>query len=697
MKDELKTIRSTCRLCYNSCGVIVHLRNGIPVRVEGDPCHPINKGLLCAKGYASLEYLNSPNRLKYPLKRIGLRGEGKWERISWEMALELVAKGLMQSRDRYGVLSTVFIRGASKGLSDDLLARFANIFGSPNITSPAPYCFVPGTRSSQFTYGYYSYPDYAFGPKIIVVWGLNPIASNHLEYENIKNAKKNGAKLIVIDPLNNELTEMADIWVRIKPGTDSALALGLINNIISESTFDKEFVEKYTVGFEKLKKYVEKYSLEKVEKITWVNSELIKKIAVLYSTIKPGVILWGNGIEHNINSFDSCRAITILRSISGNLGIPGGEVKYSNPGNIGRGDPEFLCQSNIPTEIREQRLSKKDAILPVNYYALPQRIVKAILEDDPYPVRAAYIQAANVITHWPDSQKTFKALQKMDFIAVAEQFLTPTAEVADILLPAATYLEYDSVEQPYHYPLVSIQQKVAQVGETKSDGEILNELVKIIGHPEYAYKNMEILLDNILKPSGVSFKEFKNIGYFLGKKSYRHYEREGFDTDSKKVELFSKKLNEMGFNPLPTYQDILQNVSEKTRNADQSNILIVVSRKDDVYRHSGGRQIPSLRQVAPEPKIKLNPKTALRLAVKQGEMAYIESEKGKIEQRVEFDELLDERVAQIDYAWWFPEETGQKKWKKSNINILTDGESGFNKEMGSPNFRGFLCKIYKKV
>ncbi len=691
----MKVIRSTCRICYNSCGVLITLEKGVPFKVEGDPANPVTKGVLCPKGFASLEYLNHPNRLKYPVRRMGKRGEGKWERISWEKALEMIARGLKQSKDRYGILSNVFIRGASKGLSDDLLARFANIWGSPNITSPAPYCFVPGVRASKLTYGYYSYPDYNFGPKVIVVWGINPAATSQRDYEKIKLAKEKGAKIIIIDPLDNELNNIADIWIRLRPGTDAALGLAIINVMINESLYDNDFVKNWTIGLKRLKIHLNDYSPEKVEEVTWVKAKLIRKAARMYASLKPGVILWGNGIEHNVNSFHACRTIAILRSLSGNLGIPGGEVKCSIPGGILRGDPDFLCQNNIPIDIRDQRLSKKDGILPINYYALPQRIVKAILEDDPYPVRAAYIQGANILTQWTNAQKTYKALRKLDFLAVADQFLTPTAEMADVVLPVATYLEYDSVEQPWNYPIVSVQQKIAQVGECWSDGQILNELVKKVGYPEYAFRDMETLLDKILEPSGITFKEFRNIGYFVGNNIYRHYTKGGFDTKSKKVELYSETLADWGFNPLPVFNELPETIYSEPE-LSKEYPLIMTSRKANVYRHSGGRQIYTLRKICPEPVIKIHPKTASGLGIRDGDMVYISTKRGRIEQKVELSNVLDERVVQIDYAWWFPEKSGEKRWKQSNINMLTDDESPFNREMGSPNMRGILCKVWKK-
>ncbi len=265
--EEAQTVRSTCRLCYNSCGVLVHIEAGKPVAIKGDPQNPMSKGRLCSKGLASLEYLNHPDRLKYPLKRRGKRGEGRWQTISWDEALETVATGLNKAKKNYGVLSVIFFRGASKGLPDDYLARFANLFGSPNISSPAPFCFVPGINGSKLTYGFYSYPDYDYPPHCLVVWGTNPEATNINEYEEILSALGKGAKLIVIDPLENDLTKRADIWIRLRPGSDLALALGMMNVMVNENLYDKTFVDAWTVGFESLKAHVQDYPPEKMEAI----------------------------------------------------------------------------------------------------------------------------------------------------------------------------------------------------------------------------------------------------------------------------------------------------------------------------------------------------------------------------------------------------------------------------------------------
>lgn len=689
-------IRSTCHLCYHSCGVLIQMKNGRPINVEGDPANPMSKGKLCPKGLASLEYLNHPNRLKRPLKRIGEKGKGNWQEISWDEALELVAENLAGIKEKYGVLSLIFIRGAAKGLQDDYFARFANIFGCPNISSPAPICMVPGINASNITYGYYAFPDYEYPPKSIVVWGANPEATHITEYEEILNTIKRGTKLIVIDPTQTELSKKADLWIQLRPGTDLALAMGIINVIINENIYDANFVDKWTFGFDKLKTHVQDFPLDKVKEITWVPKEQIIKAARLYSMERPGCILWGNGIETTINSLQACRAVAILRSITGNLGIPGGEIKRSDPGGMGKGAPEFVCQNNISPEVRMKRLSINDNLIPIAFYALPQRIIKAILDGDPYSIHGAYLQGGNMLTSYPNVKETYKALKKLDFLVVSDMFMTPTAMLADIVLPVATYLEFDSVERPWPFPILSVQQKVAQVAESWSDGKILNELTKKLGFQEHTWDDMNESLDWILKSIGITFEEFRNIGVLMGNKLYRHFEKNGFDTPSKKVELYSKRLEEWGFDPLPIYYEPPETPYGDSEMAKEYP-LILTSKKVDVYRHSGGRQISSLRAVRPEPIVKIHHETADKLRIKDGDWVYIATKRGRIKQKANLDNTLDPRTVEVDYGWWFPEKEAYSLygWEESNVNILTSDKPPYNREMGSITLRGICCKVYK--
>jgi len=690
-------IKTTCRLCYNGCGVLVRVKGGRPLRVEGDPDHPLNRGLLCKKGQASLEYLESPYRLRHPLKRVGSRGEGKWERIPWDAALDEMARSFAQSKEKHGAEAVQIIRGGHKGISDGYLARFANVFGTPNIASMASVCFVPGIKASQYTYGYYAYPDFAYSPKCMVVWGCDPSATNIPLYHEILGAVDKGARLIVIDPVKTPLAERADLWLRLRPGTDLALALGMIHVITEGEIYDGDFVRDWTVGFEELGRHVKDYDPQRVAEITWLDQEQIIQAARVYASSRPAGIHWGNGLDTNINSIQNSRAICILRAITGNLGIPGGEVKWTDPPILGRDSADFTLPDQVPASIRNRRISMKDNLAPFVYYSLPQRIIRAVLEGDPYPIRAAYISGGNILCSYTNSKETYEALKGLEFIAVSDMFMTPTAMMADIVLPVASYLEFDSVETSVSPPIASVQQQVATVGESWPDAKIINELAKRMGLPHF-WDDVHDSLNVILGPAGITFDEFREAGVLPGKKIYRHYEEGGFDTPSGKVELYSRQFEEWGFDPMPLYYELPETPFSDPDLAQQYP-LVAVSKKREVYRHSRDRQISSLRKVNPEPVVSIHPETAGKLGIEEGDRVYVETRRGKIQQKASLTPDIDPRVVDIDYGWYFPERTDGElmDWALANINILTDNQPPFNREMGSTNLRGFCCKVSKAL
>jgi anaerobic selenocysteine-containing dehydrogenase len=678
------------------CGVLVHLENGKAIKIEGDPRSPINKGQLCLKGLASLEYLYHPDRLKYPLRRLGERGEGKWQQLSWDEALDIIASELIKVKDNYGAESVAMIHGAAKGLQDSYLARFANAFGTPNLAMQGHVCHMPRLFASLVTCGFLPIPDHEYPPNCIVVWGLNSAENFPPIYERIHQALDRGTKLIVIDPRAIGLTQKADLWLKVRPGSDLALALGMINVIINKGLYDKDFVNKWTVGFDKLKAHVQDYSPEKIEELTWVDATTIRKAARFYAISKPACIESGNSLDHNVNSFQTGRALSILMAITGNLGIPGGELGWSALSLVGRRSPELELWGEIPVAKWQRRVGAEYNLMPPFRYVLPQSVIKAILNEDPYPIHIAYIQGCNPLLTYSNAQEAHKALNKLDFLVVADMFMTPTASLADILLPVSSYLEYDSIVATPAYPVAQLQQRVAQIGKCRSDYEILNGLAKRLGLEKYFWDNEEQCLDAILKPAGITFKELKKIGVISGTKQYRKYEANGFETPSGKVELYSDQLEEWGLDPLPAYYELPETPYSDPELAKEYP-LILTSWKSAPFRHSSGRQISTLRGSHPEPVASIHPEIANKLGIKPGDWVYIETKRGRIKQKATLATNIDSRVVGIDYAWWFPEQEAAELhgWAASNINILTDNKPPYNREIGSTNLRGIMCKIYK--
>ncbi len=689
-------VKSTCGLCSSGCGVLVHSVGGRVIKVTGDPDSPVSQGTLCVKGLASLEYLYHPDRLKHPLKRVGERGAGKWRQVSWDEALGVIADALIEAKDKHGIESVAFVQGADKGLLDRYGERFANAFGAPNFSTTGNVCFAPRAIASKATCGFYPIPDYAHPPACVMVWGANMAATRIGEHKQTVQAVGKGARLIVIDPRRTKLAARARAWLRVRPGSDLALALGMIHVIINEGLFDEAFVDTWTVGFEELKAHVQDYSPEKVEEITWVSAGAIREAARFYATNRPACIQWGNAIDQNVNSFQTARAISILRAITGNLGAPGGELQRSVLGLTEWPSSDLVLWDKMPADTWEKRVAADDKLIPPFHRSPPQSIVKAILQGDPYPIRALFIQGANPLITYSNAQQAYRALNKLDFVAAVDMFMTPTTALADVVLPVASYLEFDNVIAPSYYSIAQVQQKVTEIGECRSDYEIINGLAKKLGLEDYFWSDTESFLDAILEPADLTFDEFKRVGVISGKKLYKSYEVNGFGTPSGKVELYSSQLKEWEIDPLPIYREPPETPYSDPELA-QEYPLIFTTWKPRHYRHAVGRQIDSLRARRPHPVVEVHSETAARLGIEEGDQVYVETRRGRIEQKATLSTDIDPRVVIVDYGWWFPEkgEGDLYGWAESNVNILTDDEPPFNREVGSTNLRGILCKVYR--
>lgn len=582
-------------------------------------------------------------------------------------------------------------------MQDGLMARLAHIFGTPNVSSAGFVCFHPMLNASRITFGSLLAADYDYPPACIVLWGINPPETFLFHNIAINEALERGSRLIVIDPRKTEFAAKADYWVRIRPGSDLALALGLLNVVVSEGLYDKAFVDDWTVGFDELKNLVLDYPPQKVEQITWVPAETIKEVARFYATNRPATIETGNALEQNINSFQTNRSIFILEAITGNISRPGGVIQWATPPVTGKGSAEFDMRDKITDEMLAKRLGAEFKIAPIARWALPQSMVQGLITGKPYPLNVVYVQGGNFLLSWANAQDTYQALNKLDFLAVADYFMTPTAALADIVLPVGNYLEYDSVRLiPFPPMPPQITQKVIQIGERWSDNKIYLELAKKLGLQEYFWNDEEELNNAILKPAGVTFEEFRQIGILTGAKQYRLHEKEGFKTPSGKVEIYSERLKKWGFDPLPVYQEMPETPLSDPDLAKEYP-LIFTSYKPRPWSHSQDRQIDSLRSLHPEPILSIHPETATQLGINENDMVYIETKRGRIKQKAVLTDWLDPRVVVVDDAWWFPEKGPAELygWAESNNNILTNNQPPYSREMGTTNLRGILCRVYK--
>ncbi len=693
MEDNIRWMKTHCaRMDHGGCSLLVGVKDNQIVRVKGDPEGYLSKGYICPKGVASPDRLTHPDRLRHPFKRAGKRGEGKWERITWEEALQEVAGNLLEIKEKYGPKAVAFGVGMPKGLEHFVLIRLANLFGSPNVVASQDVCHAPREITGIHTCGFYPVADFHHPSKLAVLWGSNITSTNEEGEINslFLEQVKNGMELIVIDPRRIDTVKKARMWLQIRPGTDNALALGFLNVIISEGLYDKEFVEKWTAGFSDLAEHVKEFTPERVSEITWVAPELIRDAARCYAQAKPAVIQWGNPIEHNIFTFDTARALICLMAITGNLDVPGGNVEAKDPQIVGLGP--FVRADLIPDK-HKNMISAHHRVIPRLMTIAPAYFRKAVLEGIPYPVKGFYAMCCNPLLTYADSRQTYEALIKLDFLAVADIFMTPTAALADIVLPAATHFEFDDIGHLGigHGYILARPKVVEPPDECWPDMKIMNELGKRISPPELWHDDYHTFLEDVVKPAGLTYAEFVEKGYLKGPDRFKSYEKKGFRTPTGKAELALSTAEKFKLTPLPQYTGLPED-------DDPAYPLLLTGAKSRFFLHSSYRWLEKLRKLRPHPLLEMNPATAQKYGINEGDEVVIETKYGRITQAAHLTDGIDPRVLCAAHGWWFPEgrpET-QYEWDKSNFNMLTSTDK-LGREYGTPNLKGLPCRISRKT
>ncbi len=686
---DVKWTKTHCgRMDHGGCGLLVGVSDNKIISIKGDPEGYLNQGYTCFKGRVSGERLYHPDRLKYPLKRAGKRGQGKWTRISWEEALDETAAGLLDIKEKYGAQAVGFGVGMPKGLEHFILIRLANVFGSPNVVASQDVCHAPREVTGMHTCGFYPVADLHHPTQLILSWASNILSTNEEGQIGslLLNQIKRGTKLMVIDPRHTELARKADLWLRPTPGTDHALALGFINVIIEEELYDKEFVNSYTVGFDELDTQTREYNPQRVAAITGIPADQIQQAARLYAVARPAALQWGNALEHDMNVFDATRALVCLMAITGNLEVPGGNINAHDPEVMGMG--RFVRADLIPDKNRRM-IGAHYGTIPRMMTVPPAYFRRAILEDQPYPVRGYYCMCANPLVAWADSNLTYRAFQKLDFMAVAEIFMTPTASMADIVLPVAHQYEINDIG---HYGLghgmVLCRSKVVEPPEECwPDIKIMNELGKRISNPEYWHEDFEQFLEDLLGPSGLSYEQFASVGFLKGPDRFKQYQEKGFRTPSGKVELKLSSAEKLGTKPLPEYTGLPEAV-------DADYPLQLISAKSRYYLLSSYRWVEKLRQKRPHPTVEIHPETAALYGINDGDQVKIETRYGQIIQQALLTEIVPLGVISAALGWWYPEGdvSQQYEWRRSNFNMLSStGKLG--REFGTPNIKNLVCRI----
>lgn len=691
-----KKVKTICFECHSRCGVILDIENGKLLGVKGDKDHPFSHGYTCPKGRASMEIIYHPDRITRPLVRTGEKGYGRFEPCSWDQALGMIGERLLEYRETHGAESVVFGSGTTRGMAP-YLNRFLTLFGSPNFMAPSNMSGGPIVVGSGATCGFGLIdPDYA-NSKAILLWAHNPENSwPGLYLYDINQGLKQGAKLIVVDPRKTNFAKKADHWLQIRPGTDVALALCFIHVIIENNLYDKDFVENWTSGFDKLAEHVAEFTPERCESITWIPKEAIIDAAKTFATAPPASVGAGMGgvCQHN-DAFDLNRALTILSAITGNLEVAGGNLNCVPPTRKRSCyGPDFSPFAHLPKEQAKKKLGL-DRFPLLEYIPIPsppQTVWPAITEGKPYPVKAVGLFANNSVCAYPNSQKVRDTLLSLDFLFSVDYFHTPTTALADVILPPAHWVERDDVEDLLMKNHVFCQPKALDpIPECLDEKQILIDLAKKM-NIEGFWTSVEETLNYRLEPIGVDFETFKTMGKFNTPIQYKSYEKKGgFKTISRKVELCADYLNTMNISPLPVFREPDESPYQDSEELKGFPLILTTGGRNIVYYHSSHRNIASLKKHSPDPLLSIHPDTAKSLNVKQDEWVQLVSPRSRVRIKIDFDATIHPKVVHAPHGYWYGEVEG---WKTLNINMLTD-DLKLCPVTGSVPIKALVCRVEK--
>ena len=791
MATETNTHRipSYCAMCWSSCGCIAVVEDGRFVALEPDPEHPTGSAI-CGKGRAAPELVYSKQRLLHPMKRTRPKGDPDpgWERITWDEALETTAAALKDVTGKCGDEAVAFsittLAGTSMQDGYRWVERLRQHIGTPNAVTSIEICNFAKDFVYPHTFGTnMPMPDLE-NAGCVVLWGHNPSASWIAHATRVAAAKARGAKLVVIDPLRVGLAVKADQWLRVRPGTDGALALGIAGVMIDEGWFDRAFVRDWTNGpllvrddngeflsaadlngdgaahqrvawdkargrpvlydldtgayeiagadlalsghyevsclrgtvpcrpaFELYTELCRAYSPERVEKITWVPAEQVRETARLISSSGPVSVYAWAGLEQHSNSSQTNRAVSLLYALTGCFDAKGGNVQFDTltVNDISGGGMMSAVQRRKALGLDQRPLGPEG----INGWITTDALYDAVLEGKPYPVKALVSFGLNMVVSHADGQRGAQALDALDFMVHSDIFLTPTATHADIVLPVNTPWEREGLRTNFEVDQAAVghvqlrQQVVEPRGESQSDAWIAMELAKRLGYSDSFWDgDIEASYREILQPTGIDLDELRKQPRgvtvplqtrFLKYAGDGRSDAPGFNTPTKKVEIYSETLMKHGYQPLPKFVPPAMGPEARPDLAEEFP-LILTSAKSPHYLQSQGRALPALRRLEPDPRLELHPSTAQERGIEKGDWVTLTTPHGRIKLKAHFSKHLHPKVVRATHGWWQACEPlsapGYRATSDDGANLnQAIGNHVFDPIGGAVPHKAYMCEV----
>ena len=703
------TFATTCWECSTRCGSLVTVADGRVTKIAPNADHPGSKGAFCVKGIrGGAELTAHPDRLLHPLRRAGARGAGQWRRILWDEALDEVALRLVAVRAEHGPLalagavsSAFFSRGA-------MVALLMRALGSPNWMMNQDLCGGCRALSDRLTGLTIAGGEDIANTRCALIVGRNPSEADPAQWLALRRARADGARIVVIDPVRTPVAKIADLWLRPRPGTDAAIALAMIHVLIEEGLYDSAFVAEWCHGFEALRARAAEYPPEAAARLAGVAADDIVAAARLYAD-GPATFVSGHGIDAASAGVQTFRAFHALVAISGNLDRPGGNRRVKRPKGF-RNYIDILHDAafRLPREVENRTIGADRFPLwagPDGWQTACHNpsVIEAVLSGKPYPVRAMYVSGVNIVVTYPDTRKTIAALRSLDFLAVVSHSMTPTAELADIVLPKTTALEEEEISLDPTAPCVSFTRAVAPPrGEARSDFDITIGLIErleamgALDHDFFPWWTKRAF-NRYLLGEEIDFERLMETGYATFAFATGNFAETGFRTPTGKVELYSETLKGLGLDPLPAYAPPRAEREPDAVRAAYPLILLSGAR-EKTYHHSRYRDQAWARKVSPFPNIQLHPDTAAANGVAAGDWVKVETPGGggACKLRVAVTADTPAGVARTGMGWWLPEAAAPERGALDvNINAALSYDGPWDPVTGSADTRGLPCRIAK--
>ncbi|WP_394140227.1 molybdopterin-containing oxidoreductase family protein [Cytobacillus oceanisediminis] len=629
---------SVCSLdCPDQCGLLVHKRDGKIVKIEGDPNHPVTKGNICNKVRNMPARLYDEKRLRYPLKRIGEKGEGRFKRISWAEAIDTITSrwnDLIKKEGPESILPYSFYGNMGRLNAEGMDRRFFHKLGASRLDRTI--CQSAGTVGYSYTMGgsFGIDPEDTIHSKLIIFWGINAVSTNMHQVVLAQKARKNGAKIVVIDVHKNQTGKMADWFIPITPGTDTALALGIMHILFSENMVDEHFLQEYTVGHEDLREHVVPYDPVTVSGITGVPVEDIYTLARMYGKTSPSFIRIGNGPQHHDNGGMCIRTISCLPALTGQWVVQGGGAIKGNSG--------YLALNTTELQRPDLLENKNTRIINMN------QLGHALLELE-MPIKSMFVYGTNPAVVAPEGNKVRKGLQREDlFLVVHDLFLTETAKYADIVLPAASSYENTDLYSSYWHHYMQIQQPVIEAyGESKSNVEVFRLLAERMGFDEPAFQEAEAeMIEKALDFPSNPFTREINYESLVKNQYIKANVKPLFPgklpTPSGKIELYSQRMMDAGYPPLPTYIPL-----------EEEGVFpfLFVPAPNHNFLNSTFSNNEKHVKLEKEPRLHINKKDADAAGIIDGEMVRVWNERGECELKAAVGKLVLPGVLVTQGLW----------------------------------------------